>query len=266
MTEGSIFGDLRRGGRIWAVASVRGDAARLNALHRVLIDRLETDDRLVYLGNLAGHSVTAKAAIDEALVFRRHLIGRRNGMAADVVFLRGAQEEMLQKLFELQFALGPADVLDWMLEQGLGGTIESYGGKPEEAAAAIRQSAVATTRWTSNFRSVFRNTGHQPWLSDLKHAAHDHTRTILFVSRGIDPAKPLDAQGDLFWWGGNGGFEDVRGPVAGFCRIIRGTDPAQRGLVEADHTISLDGGCGLGGRLIAACLNPDGSVNDVIEV
>lgn len=265
MADMSIFGELRQGTRIWAIGSVRGDVARLHALHGEIAPRLKPGDRLVYLGNLAGHADTARQAIEEALVFRRHVIGQQNGMASDVVFLRGAQEEMLQKLFELQFALGPAEVLDWMIEQGVGGTIESYGGNPSEASAAIRQSAVATTRWTSSFRSAFQESGHQPWLSALKHAAHDSTRNLLFVSRGIDPGKPLDAQGDLFWWGGNGGFEQVNGPVSGFQRIIRGTDPDRRGLVETDHRISLDAGCGMGGALLAACLTPDGSIVELIE-
>ena len=37
------------------------------------------------------------------------------------------------------------------------------------------------------------------------------------------------------------------------------------GLVETDYTLTLDGGCGFGGALMAACLTPSGELVDRVE-
>ena len=266
MINKSVFGCLRKGKRVWAVAAVRGDANRLSQLHDKLYTEMKTDDRLVYLGNILGDAWNGENAVDEALNFRRWVVGRSDGSTDDVIFLRGAQEEMLQKLFELQFAHNPTDVLIWMLKNGVGGTIRAYGGNPEEGLAAIRQSAVATTRWTSDLRERFQKTGHQPWLSNLKHAAFDHQKAILFVSRGIDHERPLDSQHDTFWWDGSNKFDEITHPISNFIKVVRGEDLAMRGLVKTEFTVSLDGGCGANGKLIAACFSVDGELVKFIEI
>ena len=266
MINESVFGCLRKGKRIWAVPAIRGDANKLSQLHDKLSTEMKKDDRLVYLGNILGNAWNGKNAVDEALSFRRWVIGRGNGSTDDVIFLRGAQEEMLQKLFELQFAINPTDVLTWMLKNGVGGTIRAYGGNPEEGLAAIRQSAVATTKWTSDLRKRFQKTGHQPWLSNLKHAAYDYQKVILFVSRGIDHERPLDAQRDIFWWGDGNKFDDITHPISSFSKVVRGEDRAMRGLIKTEFTVSLDGGCGANGELIAACFSNDSKLVKIIEI
>jgi len=40
-------------------------------------------------------------------------------------------------------------------------------------------------------------------------------------------------------------------------RVVRGLDPEHRGAVKTPFTLSLDGGCGFGGELIAAAITPD---------
>ena len=47
---------------------------------------------------------------------------------------------------------------------------------------------------------------------------------------------------------------------------LRGFDPAHPGLAETRYTVTLDGGCGFGGPLLAACLSPDGEILHRIEV
>ena len=101
---------LRRAARVWAVASAHGEAGRLARLHEALAVRLEPDDRIVYLGNLLGHGPDPKGTLDEAIRFRRAVIARPGGFVGDVVFLRGRQEEMWQKLLTLQLEIGRAHV------------------------------------------------------------------------------------------------------------------------------------------------------------
>ena len=60
----------------------------------------------------------------------------RGVLASDLVYLRGAQEEMWQKLLQLQFAPNPQDVLRWMLGQGVETTLRAYGGAAEVGLSA----------------------------------------------------------------------------------------------------------------------------------
>ena len=81
----------------------------------------------------------------------------------------------------------------------------------------------------------------------------------------LDPARPLEAQSDSFWWSG-GAFHSIAEPYGDFRRILRGFDPSHAGFAVTDYTATLDGGCGFGGTLIAACVTPDGALVDKIEV
>jgi serine/threonine protein phosphatase 1 len=106
--------------------------------------------------------------------------------------------------------------------------------------------------------------GHTMLFSALRHAAFTEERGVLFVHAAVDPTRPLLAQGDAFWWGS----EDILlfdEPFQGFCRVVRGADRKRRGLVEGEFAVSLDGGAGHGGPLLAACFGAHGNLLDVIE-
>lgn len=264
MTDGTVFASLRRAKRVWAVASIHGEADRLRRLHKDLASRVGPDDRVVYLGNVLGHGPAVREAVDAMLTFRRLILARPNALVHDVAILRGAQEEMWQKLMQLQFAVNPSEVLGWMLEQGVGATLKAYGSSTEEATRAVRQGALAITHWTTKLRRDFQATGHQAWLSHLKHAAYTREGDLLFVNSGIRPDRPLDAQSDAFWWNASD-FDAIDRPYGGFRRVVRGFDRRHRGVVTTDFTITLDGGCGLGGPLLAGCIERDGTLAEVLE-
>jgi serine/threonine protein phosphatase 1 len=84
------------------------------------------------------------------------------------------------------------------------------------------------------------------------------------VNAGLDATKPLDLQGDAFWWGGPT-FIELLEPYESYRRVIRGFDRRHAGLVESAYAVSLDAGCGYGGALLAACLTHDGVIVDRIE-
>lgn len=265
MGHSGVFATLRRTRRVWAVASIHGEAERARRLHAEIASRVRPGDRLVYLGNIMGVGQGVRAAIDAALQFRRAFLAGRGAFAHDVAFLRGAQEEMWQRLMQLQFSVNPTEVLEWMLDHGLGPTVEAYGGSAQEAFRAARQGPVAITRWTSGLRATFQATpGHQEWLSALRRAALTDDNRLLFVNRGIAFDRPLDAQSDAFWWGGRG-FDTAVEPFGGFDKVVRGFDPDHRGVVTAEHTISLDAGCGFGGKLLAGCVTAQGGLAEIVE-
>lgn len=255
-----------RARRIWAVAAVHGEAERLRRLHDCIAERFADGDRIVYLGNYLGYGGAIAATIDEMLDFRRRVLARPRGFVCDVVYLRGAQEEMWQKLLQLQFASNPGEVLAWMVQAGVEPTVRAYGGDLRQGFAATRDGPRTITRWTSALRDAMNAApGHTALLASLRHAAVTDDRRLLFVHASIDPGRPLAGQGDAFWWGERD-ILDLAAPFEGFRRVVRGFDRQQRGLVEGEFVISLDAGAGRSGHLLAAAIAPDGAVLEVLQV
>ncbi|MFP6745315.1 MAG: hypothetical protein VCB77_09045 [Alphaproteobacteria bacterium] len=264
MLDKSKFASLRAVSRVWAIAAIHGEAARLAQVHEQIARRFEPGDRLVYLGNYMGHGGEIRATLDTMLGFRRALLAEPGMMTCDVVFLRGAQEEMWSKLMQLHLALDPGSVLAWMLERGLDETLAAYGGSGPDGLARARGGATELARWTNELRTAIQaQPGHANLMSALKRAAFTEEGALLFVHAGLDATRPLAVQGDDLWWGD--GFESIDGPYDGFKLIVRGFDRAGHGVAFTAHTATLDGGCGFGNPLHAACFDLDGKVVERIE-
>ncbi|WP_119167458.1 hypothetical protein [Algihabitans albus] len=273
MSDQEKFAVLSAARRVWAVGSIHGERERLEALHDALWPRLEAGDHLVYLGNVLGRGTDVLGTINELLAFRCGVMAREPAEAPHVVILRGGQEEMWQKLLQLQFATDPRGVLNWMLAQGVGATLSAYGSSAEEALQRVRGGAVGLTRWTQDLRRAMQaREGHVAFMAALRRACmaalDGRHGTLLFVNAGLDPTRPLEAQRDSFWWS-SGGFGRLSEPYAGFARVVRGFAPGREegapGIVETDHTVTIDAGCGFGGPLAAACFTLDGALVDRIE-
>src|SRR5271167_815697 len=155
------FAQLQGARRVWAIAAINGAAQRLVRLHDMISDRYRQGDRVVYLGNYIGYGDAVLATIDELLDFRRRVLGRQRGFVCDVAFLRGAQEEMWQKLLQLQFAPNPGEVLRWMVSAGMEATVRAYGGDLGQGFAATRDGPRTITRWTAALRNAMNaSPGH----------------------------------------------------------------------------------------------------------
>jgi hypothetical protein len=262
---GNKFAQFRNCLRVWAIAAVHGSAPRLTRLHDAISDSFQEGDRLVYLGNYIGFGSTVLETIDELLDFRRRVLGCRYGCNCDVVFLRGAQEEMWHKLLQLQFARNPGEVLEWMVGAGMEATVRAYGGDLRQGFAATRDGPRSITRWTGTLRQAMNAApGHTALFSALRHAAFTADQGMLFVHAAVDPSRPLAAQGDAFWWG-RYDILALDASFAGFRRVIRGIDREQRGFAERAFSVSLDGGEGHPGQLLAACFSADGEVIKLVE-
>ncbi len=257
---------LRAGRRIWAIASVHGVASRLADLAARIVPRLEQYDAIVFMGNLVGgppggEPADVAATVDTALKLRRTVLGKPGARSCDVVFLRGAQEEMWSKLDQLHFAVNPRDVLRWMLHHGVGATIEAYAGHDAiaEGLRAASGGPMTTARWTGSLRHAVRaHAGHEPLYTAVKRAALSDDGRLLLVNHGVDPTRPLERQGDSFWWGAAQPFERIAEPFAGVERAVRGFDRAHPGIVDASVGLTVDGGCGFGGPLMAVLLDRGG--------
>ncbi len=261
-----VFASLAGARRVWAVGAARGEAERVAMLHDELRGRIEVGDRLVYLGNFLGVGTDVSRTVDHLLRFRGELLARPGFCASAVVYLRGAQEEMWRRFLELQFAQHPGDVLDWMLGQGVAATLLGYGADPEAARRVCREGALGITRFTSSVRTAMHaRPGHGELMAALRRAAYTPKGGLLFVAAGVDPKRPLSEQGDTLWWG-SGYFAGISEPFGEFSRVVRGDDRARQGPGMGAHTASLDGGCGYGGALHAACFTLDGRPVDWLQV
>ena len=259
------FAHLRDAHRVWAVGAIHGEARRLARVHDLIGERFFRGDRLVYLGNYLGHGEDVAATLDELLDFRRRVLGRPHGFACDVVYLRGAQEEMWQKLLQLQFAPNPGEILTWLVRAGVEATVRAYGGDMRQGFAATRDGPRTITRWTSGLRAAMNAApGHVTLFAALRHAAYTDDGSLLFVHSGVDPSRALSVQGDAFWWSPVDILE-LTAPFGNFGRVVRGFDRERRGVVESRFGVSIDGGSGRGGRLQAVCFAASGQIVDVCE-
>jgi serine/threonine protein phosphatase 1 len=265
MPEPEKFAVLRAARRIWAISPVHGDMARLRALHGYVAEQFQDGDRLIYLGGMMGRGSDVEGVIDELVSFRRRILARPRMFTIDIAYLRGQQEVMWQKLLQLQFAPNPKEVLPWMLQQGVGTTITAYGGDPAEGIIRCREGALAITRWTNSLRAAMQaRPGHYQLMAELRRAAYTDDYGLLFVHAGIDPDRPLDAQGDTLWWG-SAGFAALNHPYGEFLKVVRGFDRQHAGPAMSAFAITLDGGCGYGGKALVACLDSKGDILDLVE-
>lgn len=266
MPEREKFAILKKAGRVWAISPVHGDLARLQALHGYIGEAFQpATDRVVYLGGFLGRGPDVAGTVDEIIAFRRQILGRPCMFPDDFAYLRGQQEEMWAKLLQLQFAPNPREVLPWMLQQGVGPTITAYGGDPSEGIIRCREGAMAITRWTNSLRAAQQaRPGHAALMSAIRRAAYTSDMGLLFVHAGIDPDRPLSAQGDSLWWGGPG-FATLDHPYGEFLKVVRGFDRNQGGPAMGAFTLTLDGACGFGGKALAGLLSPQGELLDLVE-
>ena len=266
MSNSETFAHLGNPRKIWAIAACHGVADRLIRMQAAIAERFTPGDRLVYLGNYLG-GAEAPRSLDLMLKFRAGLLSRPGMLPGDFVYLRGIQEEIWSKLLQIQFAPNPREVLEWMLDRGGTTTIEAYGGDVRAGLLATREGAIAMTRWTSGLRDAMRrHPGHDKLMSVLQRAAFTEPASggVLLVHAGLDPNRPLAAQGDAFWWN-SAGFSQISSPFGSFSRIVRGFDPAAGGLNLTGYAVTLDGGCGRDGPLIAAAIAPDGALLELFE-
>lgn len=263
------FAPLGQPQAVWTIASIHGDLNRLTNLHDALAERIQAGDRIVYFGNYGGYSIESAEVIDEILSFRRRVLAMPGMSADDIVYLRGAQEDMWNRLLQLQFYTKPLDLFLWMLGNGLAHSLQAYGIDPHEGITAAREGVISLTRWTNGIRQLLKEfPGHDMFMMQQARAAYtslpDGRFPLLFVNSGIDPARPLSKQDEAFCWAGEN-FTQMTDAYAPFEKVVRGYDPNHGEVYVNCVTASLDGGCGFGGNLIGAGLTPDGQLFELLE-
>ena len=267
------FANLGAPERIFAIPSIHGHLEKLHGLHESIYTQFQPGDRLIYLGNYTGYGPHSRQTIDAILNFRRCLLSIPGVLPSDIVFLRGTQEEMWQKLMQLQFAPNPSLIMDWMLDRGIAQTLESYGMCLFEAQRIAHEGVIRISRWTQKLRTaIHNNAGHDIFGAQLKRAAYtdcaytkiNSCAPLLFVNAGVDFTKPLEEQGDCLWWG-NAQFGQVQLSYSPYRRVFRGYDPKCGGLAETSLTATLDNDTMLSGNLVYAQIGHDGTIIDIVN-
>jgi len=263
--DSGIFALLHQWRRIWAIGAIHGESQRLARVLDGIATRLEPGDRVVFLGNYLGYGPDVGGTLDRLITFRRAFLALPGTFLGDIVFLRGWQEEVWHKLLQLQFAVDARAVFQWMLDHGMATSLGAYNIDASQGETAARAGVMAMTRWTSGLRAeIDARPGHRAFFSSLRHAARTIDGKLLFVHAGFDADKPLELQSDMLWWAGSDILERSE-PIPGFERIVRGFDRQHGGLKRGPYAVSLDGGAGFGGPLLAACFDRDGIIIDQVS-
>lgn len=265
------YADLGNSRRIWAIAAIHGDVERLATLHDHLAGRFSVRDRLIYLGNYLGVESRSNAAVmDELLAFRAAILSKTGVEPSDIIYLRGPTEEAWQQLLRLQFAPSPLQALDRLLASGIEAYLRLYGVSVNDTKSMARAGSLAITRWTNQIRALQRSSpGHEALMCSMRRAALAQTsidsKKLLFVPAGFDPTRTLEDQGESLWWT-SAPFRVSGRAQNMYSRIVRGFNSVNSGAVLDEAAVTLDGGCGRGGPLVAGCFTPAGKLIELVAV
>jgi len=216
------FLELQKTNKVWAIGSLHSSLNSFSSIKKYILSNFEPGDKLIFLGNVIGFGNKSKEIITEVLKLRFTLLAKYKLKNKDIVFLRGAQEEMLSKLLQLHIAPNPTEILDWIFSHGVDQTLISYNFDPDEFRNTVSQGTIQINKLTSKLNhKIISIAGHKEFFSNLKHAAYTDTKQLLFVNRGVDISRPLSAQYDCFWWGYQN-FSLINKPYNTFKRIVRG--------------------------------------------
>ena len=222
--------------KIWAIGSLHSSLESFESIKKYILSNFELGDKLIFLGNLIGFRDKSKEIIDEVLQLRFNLMAKYRLKHSDVIFLRGAQEEMFSKLLQLHIAPNPIEILEWIFSHGVDQTIISYNFDPIEFRKIVTQGTIQINKLTTKLNNqILSNAGHKEFFSNLKHAAYTDTMEVLFVNRGVDISRPLSAQNDCFWWGYQN-FSQISKPYYSFKRIVRGYQSNIHNDIESAKT------------------------------
>ena len=264
----SQFAEFKSCNKIWAIGSIHSNFDSFVKIKKYIIKNFEQNDKIIFLGNIVGVGDLAKETLSSVIDMRLKLMSRFYLYSEDIIFLRGAQEEMFLKLLQLQTAPNPNEILLWMYEHGVDKTIDSYGLNSKELLKISLQGTIAINKFTSLLnKAIINYNGHREYFSNLSHAAFPKSKLVLFVNRGVDIASPLSAQSDCFWWGYHN-FSKLNKPYRTFKKIVRGYKSSineKSNNSNNNIVFSLYRGPLSDKKIVAGLFNESGEILDLFE-
>ena len=114
------------------MGSLHSSIESFQSIKKYILSNFKNGDKLIFLGNIIGFNNQSKEIITDVLNLRFNLMAKFNLDHEDIVFLRGAQEEMFSKLLQLQIAPNPREIIDWIFSHGVDQTLASYNFEPDQ--------------------------------------------------------------------------------------------------------------------------------------
>ena len=182
MEKQNNFIELNNASRIWAIGSIHSNLNAFNSIKDFIFKNFKQNDKLVFLGNVIGLGDKSKETLSSIIDLRFNLMSKFKLKPEEIVFLRGAQEEMINKILQLHIAPNPIEIIDWMFDHGVDKTLNSYGYNKDEIANIASSGTVSISKWTSKFnQTIIDNPGHKEYFLNLKHAAYSSSKKILLL-------------------------------------------------------------------------------------
>ena len=263
------FAELKLSKKIWAIGSIHSNLRSFESIKHYILKNFSVGDKLIFLGNVIGFGENSKETLSSVIDLRNFLLSKFMLKPEDIIFLRGAQEEMFLKLLQLHTAPNPQDIVKWMFDHGVDKTTQSYGFEKEEIINTSTQGTLSINKWTSQLgKKVYQFSGHREYFTNLFHAAFSDTKKILFVNRGVDVTRPLSAQNDCFWWGYQN-FSKLDESYRTFIKIVRGYASSSNNYNDNDENNKIV--CSLfkqpltNNKILAGIFNDSGKILDIFE-
>ena len=142
MEKETNFVEFNNCSRIWAIGSIHSNIKSFNSIRDFISKNFKEKDKIIFLGNVIGLGEHSKDTITSIVNLRFELMSKFKLKPKDVIFLRGAQEEMFNKILQLQIAPNPIEIIKWLFEHGVDKTLESYGFSQEEVFSIASSGTV----------------------------------------------------------------------------------------------------------------------------
>ncbi len=155
MNTDNKFQEFSNTDRIWAIGSLHSSVESFQSIKNYILSNFKNGDKLIFLGNLIGYNNQSKEIITDVINLRFSLMANFNLDHEDIVFLRGAQEEMFSKLLQLQTAPNPREIIDWIFSHGVDQTLLSYDFEPDLFRNVATQGTIQINKLTSKLNKKY---------------------------------------------------------------------------------------------------------------
>lgn len=152
----------------FAIGDIHGEAAKLDALHAAILDRIAFEKRparVVHLGDYVDRGPDSRGVVERVMELQARF---RNDSQIEVVALLGNHEQMM---FDA-WAAGPGSEDESWMSQGGAETVASYGHNPDSGLD-----------WCELVPKA-----HLRWIAGLPDMLHDEEQKLAFVHAGIEPS------------------------------------------------------------------------------
>ena len=165
MIKNNKFQEFTNSDRIWSIGSIHSSLESFQSIKKYIFSNFKNGDKLIFLGNLIGYNNQSKEIITDVLNLRFSLMAKFSLDHEDVVFLRGAQEEMFSKLLQLQIAPNPREIIDWIFSHGVDQTLVSYNFEADQFRNIATQGTIQIDKLTSKLiKKISETPGHKEFF------------------------------------------------------------------------------------------------------